>query len=184
MKNIKSLMKKRYGFNRNIIVIIIPIFMMFFIYSCYTPIYSSDGSNKTSYGKENAPSPWLFYGFTIVLLIGGVLMWFMKVQTGGLVFIEKIYSIKGDLRTKGKLSGSFFLGCGTVSGSSEEIDYYTYFKEGDYGLVRDKRVQSEVELIQTDSIEPCYMECLVDNETKSFIVVPSRTVKKNIKIEI
>lgn len=94
-----------------------------------------------------------------------------------------LFSLKSEVRTKKKISGSFILGCGSVSGSEEQIDYYIFFKEGEFGLIKQKLEARNIEVIQTNKVSPSYKEIWIENKTRKFIFVPKHTIRQYFKID-
>jgi len=115
--------------------------------------------------------------------IMGLLMFFGTYNISGISSEFNIFSMKSDVRTKGTMSGSFFLGCGSISGSSEEIDYYVFYKEGRFGLLKDKLRAYDIEVIQTNKVDPSYKEIWVENEVLKFLFVPKKTIMKKIELK-
>lgn len=103
-----------------------------------------------------------------------------KKKVQGITRDISIYSLESDKRTKSSLTGSFILGCGSVNGSSEEVDYYVFYKTGRFGLIKDKIEAYDVEVIQRDDIEPSYKTVLVEGEEFECLFVPTNTIKKKI----
>lgn len=93
-----------------------------------------------------------------------------------------IKSIHSEVRKWGKMSGSFFLGCGTINGESGEKDYYVFYRKGNFGWFKDKIEAYDIEIIEDNSIHPSYKEIVVYGELMKFIFVPKKTIK--IKMEL
>lgn len=125
-----------------------------------------------------------YYVILGLLPVTTFLMNWPKDKVQGINHEEDIFSLKSDVRTKGQMSGSFILGCGSISGSSEEIDYYVYYKKQRFGLEKDKIKAYGIEVIQRDDIKPSYKEVLVDGELYKVLFVPSNTIKKKITMEV
>lgn len=134
-----------------------------------------------NYMSDLLPVMIIISSLVFLLSISG---FFTKNQYQGITYKEKIYSLKNDVRTKSKINGSFILGTGNINGSSKVIDYYIYYKEARFGLVKNKLEAKDVELIQRDDINPCFLKVLVEGEEYKVLIVPKNTVKRKISIEI
>lgn len=141
-------------------------------------------------GKSIAQEPMMQdFGFIVwacyAMIIGTMIFFFLsKNQVSGIIEQYGIHSIKDRLENKGRLSGGFILGCGTITGKQYQQDYYVFFKKGSFGLIKDKIQADDAEIIMTNEISPSYKKVNVGGEEKEFLFVPKNTIKKTIKIEL
>lgn len=157
----------------------VPVLFIFIIDKAFNKALS-EVSNLS-----NNSLPIFEFSFTLILLYTIIKihnLWSKK-RISGIISEFEIYSLKDDVRTKANFSGSFFLGIGTISGSSEEIDYYVFYKKSRFGLVKDKLPAEDIEVIQRDDIKPCYKEVLVDGEQYNILIVPINTIKRKIELK-
>ncbi len=123
-----------------------------------------------------------WFGY-LALLVYSFLTIRYRNQVAGIVSDERIHSLKSKERQEGSLGGVFFLGFGGVSGRTGVEDYLVFYKEGEFGLVKEKLLASEVEVIMRDDVEPSLKWICVEGKERQFLFVPKNTVKKEIVIE-
>ena len=136
----------------------------------------------------------IFTGFNIFILKYSPTIFFIMFvlykffdstrQISGIESDTEIYSIKDDIRIDGHLTGSFVLGSGSVSGEFGEKDYYVFYEKTKFGLIKGKTLASKTEVVQRDDIKPSLKDVYVNGKVRTFLFVPTNTIKKNIKIDL